>query len=320
MIGAGRQNWPPWPIEEMVQAAFASELGPIFWLSLSSGRREWEHVPFERGARGFTLVELLVVITIIAVLIALLLPAVQAAREAARRGRLPQQSQADWLGHSQLHHGARGFSAGKHLHGDALVAPEPDGAANRQHRLERAGRGGRDGPSHRGPARHARDQLPPADHALHGGRQHRANWNCNAPICNQTIAGGLRTTSNFSLAITNIKGFYCPTPRTGLRAGVDPGMFTWAGSTLSGFWTGGGTDYGGCAGRHTAFTTLNYNYLDPLINGSTNTANPAFTPVITRERRARRSPPQGPTWAASSARPTRARGMPPFATGPHARS
>ena len=34
---------------------------------------------------GFTLVELLVVITIIAILIALLLPAVQAAREAARK-------------------------------------------------------------------------------------------------------------------------------------------------------------------------------------------------------------------------------------------
>jgi prepilin-type N-terminal cleavage/methylation domain-containing protein/prepilin-type processing-associated H-X9-DG protein len=38
-----------------------------------------------RRTRGFTLVELLVVIAIIAVLIALLLPAVQAAREAARR-------------------------------------------------------------------------------------------------------------------------------------------------------------------------------------------------------------------------------------------
>ena len=37
--------------------------------------------------RGFTLVELLVVISIIALLIALLLPAVQAAREAARRAQ-----------------------------------------------------------------------------------------------------------------------------------------------------------------------------------------------------------------------------------------
>jgi prepilin-type N-terminal cleavage/methylation domain-containing protein len=65
-----------------------------------------------RASRGFSLVELLVVIAIIAILVALLLPAVQAAREAARRAQCQSQLHQIGIALHQYHDCLRCFPPG----------------------------------------------------------------------------------------------------------------------------------------------------------------------------------------------------------------
>ncbi len=100
--------------------------------------------------RGFTLIELMVVIAIIAVLIALLLPAVQQAREAARRSACVNNMKQIGLGMHNYHDALRRFPpgalagngpGGPHVHGTnwrAFILPYLD-QANVYNQLNFAG-------------------------------------------------------------------------------------------------------------------------------------------------------------------------------------
>jgi type II secretory pathway pseudopilin PulG len=178
------------------------------------------HCTASRSA--FSTLDLLIVICIIGILIALLLPAVQAAREAARRINCNNQLKQLGLALHNYATSNRVFPPGV-ICSDANVKAE---AAN-----------------------------PWADANLTTKGAHGTSWllrilpyiEADRKFAAWDFDFGVLGGDNSSIASSDIKGLYCPTRRNRLRPDVDTPLM------LSPKWAGGGTDYGGCIGRHQGF-------------------------------------------------------------------
>jgi prepilin-type N-terminal cleavage/methylation domain-containing protein len=180
------------------------------------------------GRAGFSLVELLVVITIIAVLIGLLLPAVQAARESARRSH-----------------------CGNNLRQLATAVLTYESTQGRLPASTRVSEG-TDTVACSGcwnPWAEAR--LPPG---FNPGAKHGTSWMLE--IMPHLEAASIQTLwnrdtnvrGNAATAQTDMPTLYCPSRRGGIRLGYGDPL-----NLVDPTWRGGGTDYGGCHGRLDGF-------------------------------------------------------------------
>ena len=170
---------------------------------------------FRPPLHGFTLVELLVVMTIIGMLTAILVPAVQAAREAARRTQCVNQLKQIGLALHNYEQCHGRFPPGcivSVLGGTSSIAFDPWAEATSA-----------------SPRMHGHGWMLQILPFLEQSSLYAA-WNFS-----KSVSG------NAAVAQYNTPGFYCPSRRNALRTGDAKLM-------LKTSWTGGGTDYGGCLG------------------------------------------------------------------------
>ena len=184
---------------------------------------------------GFTYRDLLLVIIVVGVLLALF-PRRAIGPRGGPANALRQQSEADRFGPAQLCHGEQGLPAGH----DLLHRPRPAVESVRC-----LGRGGPDG------AGLSRHKLSAGASCPIGDKTRRQGWNYR---CGSPAPPYCKASSNSALA-NGHKGSTARLGATFVRA--------WTTRDAFDLWTGGGTDYGGCAGRHAAFTLkTGYNLCD----------------------------------------------------------
>jgi prepilin-type N-terminal cleavage/methylation domain-containing protein len=164
---------------------------------------------------GFTLVEVLVVISIIGVMVGLLIPAVNTAREAGRRIQCANNLKQIGFGVQQYQDAFRKFPPG------AMLEPKYPDVKNWHDPWEEA--------ASTSPGKHGYSWMLLVLPFIEENDIYQ-NWNFSKNVL-----------GNQTLAQRNIYLFYCPSRRVSIRRIDEQIMFQ--------NWNSGGTDYGGCLGR-----------------------------------------------------------------------
>ncbi len=189
-----------------------------------------------RSRGGFTWKETLAVVVVVGVLLALLVQGVLIARESARRLSCTCNLKQIVLG---VHNYAQ---ANKVFPPGTICATEPIAPGSQYDVLAEA--------AQTGTGFHGTSFLLRIIPYIESSS---FSWGYTDSISSTTIK---HRKSNFATSNLDIPGLYCPTRRDSFRPEDKPMM-------LSPAWIGGGTDYGGCAGRHAAFTLdTGYNICD----------------------------------------------------------